>query len=110
MTMPRKGRIVLPHYPHHIVQRSHNRQVVFVDSMDYRYYLATSEEFKAEYHSLSSNRVLMIICTARAGWLPPFPSKYANAASISGSRENDCTVSLNVTSCVRKPLTWSIVL
>ena len=47
--MPRKGRIVLPHYPHHIVQRGHNRQVVFVDSMDYRYYLATLEEFKAEY-------------------------------------------------------------
>ncbi len=26
--MPRVGRVVLPHYPHHIVQRGHNRQVV----------------------------------------------------------------------------------
>jgi len=26
--MPRMGRMVLPNYPHHIVQRGHNRQVV----------------------------------------------------------------------------------
>jgi len=26
--MPRMGRIVLPNYPHHVVQRGHNRQVV----------------------------------------------------------------------------------
>jgi putative transposase len=28
--MPRMGRIVLPNYPHHVVQRGHNRQVVFL--------------------------------------------------------------------------------
>ena len=28
-TMPRLGRTILPDYPHHIVQRGHNRQVVF---------------------------------------------------------------------------------
>ncbi len=27
--MPRRGRIVVPNYPHHVVQRGHNRQVVF---------------------------------------------------------------------------------
>ena len=27
--MPRMGRVVLPNYPHHVVQRGHNRQVVF---------------------------------------------------------------------------------
>jgi putative transposase len=27
--MPRMARIVLPNYPHHIVQRGHNKQVVF---------------------------------------------------------------------------------
>lgn len=27
--MPRLGRVVLPNYPHHVVQRGHNRQVVF---------------------------------------------------------------------------------
>lgn len=27
--MPKMGRIVLPNYPHHVVQRGHNWQVVF---------------------------------------------------------------------------------
>jgi hypothetical protein len=27
--MPRHARLVLPHTPHHSMQRSHNRQVVF---------------------------------------------------------------------------------
>ncbi|MGV8408535.1 hypothetical protein ACV33P_25145, partial [Pseudomonas aeruginosa] len=26
--MPRQGRVVLPNYPLHVVQRGHNRQVV----------------------------------------------------------------------------------
>ena len=47
--MPRNGRIVLPHYPHHIVQRGHNRQVVFADPSDCQYYLATLAEFKVVY-------------------------------------------------------------
>lgn len=34
--MPRMGRIVLPNYPHHVVQRGHNRQVVFAAESDYR--------------------------------------------------------------------------
>ncbi len=37
--MPRMGRIVLPNYPHHIVQRGHNRQVVFAVAEDYQRYL-----------------------------------------------------------------------
>lgn len=44
--MPRSGRIVLPNYPHHVVQMGHNRQVVFAEEVDYRYYLDTLEEFK----------------------------------------------------------------
>ena len=32
--MPRMGRVVLPDYPHHIVQRGHNRQVIFVQAED----------------------------------------------------------------------------
>jgi len=48
--MPRMGRVVLPRYPHHIVQRGHNRQVVFVvEAEDYRRYLSTLREFKNEY-------------------------------------------------------------
>lgn len=47
--MPRAGRIVLPNYPHHIVQRGHNRRVVFAGEADYDYYLATLLEFKDVY-------------------------------------------------------------
>jgi len=47
--MPRLGRVVLPNYPHHIVQRGHNKQVVFAEEADFRYYLKTLEEFKDLY-------------------------------------------------------------
>ncbi len=39
--MPRKARILLPHTPHHVVQRGHNRASVFAEAGDYRYYLET---------------------------------------------------------------------
>jgi putative transposase len=44
--MPRMGRVVLPNYPHHVVQRGHNRQVVFAADEDYRRYLADLRELK----------------------------------------------------------------
>ena len=47
--MPRIGRIVLPGYPHHIIQRGHNRQVVFAEARDFAHYLGTRAEFKAVY-------------------------------------------------------------
>lgn len=37
--MPRQARIIVPGYPHHIVQRGHNRQPVFVERRDFKYYL-----------------------------------------------------------------------
>lgn len=37
--MPRTARIVLASHPHHIVQRGHNRQVVFAEPEDFRRYL-----------------------------------------------------------------------
>lgn len=46
--MPRKARIILRNTPHHIVQRGHNRSAVFVEESDYRYYLDTLKEWKAE--------------------------------------------------------------
>lgn len=39
--MPRIGRVVAPNMPHHVVQRGHNRNAVFVDDCDYFYYLDT---------------------------------------------------------------------
>lgn len=44
--MPRIGRVVLPNYPHHVVQRGHNRQVVFAADDDYRRYLVDLRELK----------------------------------------------------------------
>lgn len=44
--MPRIGRVVLPNYPHHVVQRGHNRQVVFAEVCDYEYYLSNLRELK----------------------------------------------------------------
>jgi len=43
------GRVILPGYPHHIVQRGHNRQAVFAEPDDYQYYLDTLAEFKDVY-------------------------------------------------------------
>jgi len=37
--MPRKTRVIFPGYPHHVVQRGHNKQPVFRDDDDRRYYL-----------------------------------------------------------------------
>lgn len=38
--MPRLARVMLPEYPHHIVQRGHNRQLVFVEAADFELCLA----------------------------------------------------------------------
>jgi putative transposase len=40
---------VVPNYPHHIVQRGHNKKVVFAQDADFRYYLSTLEDFKVHY-------------------------------------------------------------
>lgn len=47
--MPRMARVVLPHYPHHIVQRGHNRQVIFAERQDFQRYLDTLREYKEQY-------------------------------------------------------------
>ena len=47
--MPRVGRVVLPDYPHHIVQRGHNRHVVFAADSDFGYYLETLSQWRGVY-------------------------------------------------------------
>ncbi len=41
--MPRQARVIVPGFPHHIVQRGHNPQPVFVEL---EYYLANLQEWK----------------------------------------------------------------
>lgn len=65
--MPRTGRVLLPNYPHHIVQRGHNRHAVFAEDADYEYYLETLGTWKAEYgilvyaYCLMTNHVHLLL-------------------------------------------------
>jgi putative transposase len=47
--MPRTGRIVLPGYPHHIVQRGHDGQNVFSSPRDFTYYLNELADLKETF-------------------------------------------------------------
>nr|WP_320051163.1 transposase [uncultured Desulfuromonas sp.] len=44
--MPRSARLVIPNYPHHVIQRGHNRQTVFASDDDYSYYLDNLAQWK----------------------------------------------------------------
>ena len=44
--MPRQGQVVLPNYPLHVVQRGHNRQVVFAEDEDYQRYLSDPQDLE----------------------------------------------------------------
>jgi putative transposase len=46
--MPRTGRLLIPECPHHIIQRGHNKNVVFLADQDYQYYLDNLKEWKQE--------------------------------------------------------------
>lgn len=65
--MPRMGRVMLANYPHHVVQRGHNRQVVFSAPEDSRRYLDTLAEFKAVFdvkvyaYCLMTNHVHLLL-------------------------------------------------
>lgn len=65
--MPRIGRTVLPDYPHHIVQRGHNRQVVFAEQRDFERYLETLATFKGVFgvkvyaYCLMTNHVHLLL-------------------------------------------------
>ena len=65
--MPRQARVVIPNIPHHIVQRGHNRQVVFAAYEDYFYYLVNLLELKSLLackvysYCLMTNHVHLII-------------------------------------------------
>ena len=65
--MPRIGRIVFPNYPHHIVRRGHDRNELFVEAVDYRYYLESLSEFKEVFdikiyaYCLMTNHVHLLL-------------------------------------------------
>ena len=65
--MPRTGRIVVENMPHHIVQRGHCRNAVFIEESDYCYYLETLKEWKEKLNvkvyswCLMTNHVHLIL-------------------------------------------------
>jgi putative transposase len=65
--MPRSARIALPHYPHHLVHRGHNRRDVFRNDGDRNAYLGTLQEFRTELklkvygYCLMTNHVHLIV-------------------------------------------------
>jgi putative transposase len=65
--MPRTTRIVISGYPHHIIQRGHNKQSVFIADEDYLYYLDNLQECKEKLGSkvyaycLMTNHVHLIV-------------------------------------------------
>ena len=65
--MSRESRIILSNCPHHIIQRGHNRQVVFATDNDYLYYLNNLKKWKQELgckvfsYCLMTNHVHLIV-------------------------------------------------
>jgi putative transposase len=65
--MARGARVALARCPHHIVQRGHNRRVVFVTDGDRQSYLETLAEFRSELalkvyaYCLMTNHVHLIV-------------------------------------------------
>ncbi len=65
--MPRTARIVITGYPHHIIQRGHNRQAVFASDADYQHYLDNLREWKEKLkckvyaYCLMTNHVHLIV-------------------------------------------------
>jgi putative transposase len=45
--MARLPRLTVPGYPHHLIQRGNNRQLIFADTADYQFLLALLEECAA---------------------------------------------------------------
>lgn len=72
--MGRRPRLFLPGYPHHIVQRGHNAEAVFVEPSDYEYYLANLIEWKVRYdvavyaYCLMTNHVHLVLAPRADGF------------------------------------------
>lgn len=71
--MGRLLRVFVPGFPHHIVQRGHDRNAVFMEARDYEYYLANLIEWKSHYkvgvyaYCLMTNHVHLILVPQAEG-------------------------------------------
>jgi putative transposase len=73
--LARQPRLAIPAYPHHVIQRGHNRQRVFADDVDRRQYLAWLLEASAAHgldvhaYVLMDNHVHLLATPAGASSL-----------------------------------------
>ncbi|SEM22795.1 putative transposase [Syntrophus gentianae] len=69
--MPRIARIIAPHYPHHVTQRSNNRVDVFLDDEDKAKYLSLLKDYNERLavdvwaYCLMTNHVHILAVPAR---------------------------------------------
>ncbi|MEW6536710.1 MAG: transposase [Candidatus Auribacterota bacterium] len=81
--MARIPRIIIPDYPHHIVQRGNNRQAIFEDDQDRQEYLALVQRYKQDTeckvlsYCLMDNHVHLLIIPLKAESLSKFMQKVA---------------------------------
>lgn len=70
--MPRTARVVLPGFPHHVRHQGHNRQPLFVEHADYRFFLNCLAEWKSNLgckiyaYCLMTNHVHIVVDPAHA--------------------------------------------
>lgn len=73
--MPRSARVVVPGYPHHVIQRGHNKQDIFLESEDYEYYLSSLMHWRVQLnvelyaYCLMTNHVHLLLAPSSANGL-----------------------------------------
>jgi putative transposase len=100
LTMPRTARIVEPGVPHHITHRSVNKQKVFLDRLDYTYYLKLIPNLLDRFHCyitaycLMSNHIHFILTPKYENGLAKFMSELQRTYSLYFTNRTNRTSSL----------------
>jgi len=47
--MPRQARIIIPNFPYHVLNRANNKEVVFLDNEDFRFFLQQVKKYKEKF-------------------------------------------------------------
>lgn len=47
--MPRQARITIPNFPHHVLNRSNNKEIIFCDDEDFKFFLRQVKKYKEKF-------------------------------------------------------------
>lgn len=47
--MSRQARIIIPNFPHHILNRGNNKEIIFFDDEDFKFFLRQVKKYKEKY-------------------------------------------------------------